>query len=326
MDFTDIIGHEVIIKNLKQAIRNNNIAHSYLFEGPQSIGKKKLAKIFAKTLLCKSGGLEPCNKCSSCIKIDSGNHPDFYIISPEGNYFKKEQVDEIQRTMRMLPYEGVRKVYILEDIHKMTQEAENSFLKTLEEPPDYAVIIMTVINSYSILPTIVSRCQVVRFNSVDNKKIQDMLIHKFNKSKEEARFIASFSNGIVGKAINLAKSDEFKSLRKEVISTIDEILNSDRFRVFSISQFFEENKEYIEDILDMMTLWFRDLLIIKESGNSEFLINKDKIDILNSHCYKLSRNKIHDIIDMIARTKNNIFSNVNFQLAIEVLLLEMQEV
>ncbi|EOD01059.1 DNA polymerase III subunit delta' [Caldisalinibacter kiritimatiensis] len=326
MNFKDIIGQEKIVKNLQSAIKNNSIAHSYLFEGPESIGKSKLGKAFAKTLLCKENGVEPCDKCSSCIKIDSGNHPDLFIVGPSGNSFKKEQVDEIQRNMRILPYEGNRKVFILEDIQKMTQEAENGFLKTLEEPPEYAIIIMTVTNSYSILPTIVSRCQIIKFNPVQNNKIEQVLVNKYNKSSEEARFIASFSNGIVGKAIKLAESEDFKNLREEVISVINDTLNSDKFRVFSISQFFEQNKEYIDDILDMMLIWFRDLLIVKEMADAKFVINKDKTDILNDQSLKLSRSKLHDIIEEVKKTKNNIASNVNYQLAIEVMLLKIQEV
>ncbi|MGF7058431.1 DNA polymerase III subunit delta' [Brassicibacter mesophilus] len=326
MDFNDIIGHEKIKENLQSAIKNSSVTHSYLFEGPRSIGKEKLAKVLAKTLLCKASGAKPCNTCTSCIKFDSNNHPDFFIEEPQGDSFKKEQIEEIQRSMRMLPYEGKRKVYILNDVNKMTQEAQNSFLKTLEEPPAYVVIIMTVINSYSLLPTIISRCQMLKFTPMQNRKIEEALINMYGKSSHEARFIASFSNGIIGRAISLSQSDEFKKLRDDVISIIDSTINSDSFKVFSISEFFEDKKEIIEDILDIILIWFRDLLIYKETGDSRFLINMDKIDIVSSHCSKLPKQKIHDIIEVVRSTKDNIYSKVNYQLSIEVMLLKMQEV
>lgn len=325
MDFNDIIGHEKIILKLQNAIRNNSIAHGYLFEGPKSMGKKKLAMIFAKTLLCKEKGIKPCNKCPSCLKFDSGNHPDFDIINPEGNSIKREQIEQLLHSIRMLPYEGTRRVYVIEDAYKMTQEAQNSFLKTLEEPPEYAVIILITNNSGSLLPTIVSRCQGIKFSYVDNEKIEKLLVNKYGCSREKANFIASFSNGIVGKAVKLIKSEGFRKLRDDIIDTIDDIIYSDKFRIFSLSQIFVENKENIEDILDLLTIWFRDIMIIKETGDTRFIINKDKIQLIYKHSNSLSSEKVSDIIENIEKTKEDITSNVNFQLAIEVMLLKIQQ-
>ncbi|SCG81737.1 DNA polymerase III subunit delta' [Proteiniborus sp. DW1] len=326
MDFNEIIGHENIIESLKNAIRNDSVSHSYLFEGPKSIGKEKLAKVFAKTLLCQRGGDNPCNTCPSCMKIESGNHPDFYMEYPDKDSFKKEQIDELQRTIRKLPLESNRKVYILDDVNKMTQQAQNSFLKTLEEPPAYVIIILLATNGYSLLPTIVSRCQIVKFTPIERQKIEKALIKNYNRSEDQARFIAVFSNGIIGRAIELSSSDEFKMLRDETIEKIDIVINGDKLKVFSVSDFFEHNKDIIDEILDIILLWSRDLLIYKETGNVDILINKDKVDLILNQCKKLSKPKIMDILDVVRRTKEDIHSNVNFQLAIEVMLLNIQEV
>ncbi len=326
MDFDDIIGHEKIIESLKNAIRNSSVSHSYLFEGPKSIGKEKLAKVFAKTLLCQKGGDSPCNTCPSCMKIESGNHPDFHVEYPDKDSFKKEQIEELQRTIRKIPLESNRKIYILDDVDKMTQQAQNSFLKTLEEPPGYAVIILLATNSYSLLPTIVSRCQVVKFTSVEKHKIEKALIKNFNRTEEQARFIALFSNGIIGRAIELSESDEFKLLRDETLEKLDVIINGDKLKIFSVSDFFEQNKERIDEIMDIVLLWYRDLLIYKETKNIDFLINKDKTDLISYQCQKLSKERIIDILDVVRRTKEDIHSNVNFQLSVEVMLLKIQEV
>lgn len=326
MNFNDIIGQDKIKDSLIKAFINNNVAHGYLFEGPKSIGKEKLARVFAKTLLCKEQGSFPCDKCSCCLKFDSGNHPDFYIDEPQGDSFKKEQIEDIQRSMRTLPYEGKRKVYIIKDAHKMTDQAQNSFLKTLEEPPSYINIILTTNNSYILLPTILSRCQILKFTPVEEGKIRDLLVSSYNKNEEEARFIASFSNGIVGKAINLSESHEFKSLREEIISVIDNTLSCDAFKIFSISDFFKEKEGQIEEILDIILIWFRDLLLIKEIGNPKFIINKDKEDLLLKQCINLSSKGINDIIEAVNKAKVNIASKVNYQLALEVMLLKIQEV
>lgn len=326
MDFNDIIGHEKIIESLKNAIKNNLVSHSYLFEGPKCIGKEKLARVFAKTLLCQKGGDSPCNTCPSCMKIESGNHPDFHVEYPDKDSFKKEQIEELQRTIRKIPLEANKKIYILDDVDKMTQQAQNSFLKTLEEPPGYATIILLATNSYSLLPTIVSRCQVVKFTSVEKHKIEKALINIYNRTEEQARFIASFSNGIIGRAIELSKSDDFKVLRDATIEKLNIIINGDKIKIFSVSEFFEQNKETIDEIMDIILLWYRDILIYKETGSIDFLINKDKINLISYQCQKLSKQKIMDIINVIRRTKDDIHSNVSFQLAMEVMLLKIQEV
>ncbi|AFS77194.1 DNA polymerase III, subunit delta' [Gottschalkia acidurici 9a] len=326
MDFNDVIGHEKIISNLKNTIRNDHVAHSYLFEGSKLIGKETLGKVFAKTLLCEKRSVEPCNICQSCIQFDKTNHPDFKIIYPDGQSFKKDQAEEIQRDIRIKPFNSYRKVYILKDIEKMTIEAQNSFLKTLEEPPEYAVIIMTTVNKYKLVPTILSRCQTINFTLVESSKIEKSLVERLKKSDAEAKFLSLFSNGIVGKAIALSESEDFKKIREELITAIDTTLNEDRTKVFSTSEFFQENKDDIEDILDMILLWFRDILIYKESNNENYLVNKDKVHTIINHSKNLNIEKIHDIIETVINTKESIDSKVNFGLAIEMMLLQIQEV
>lgn len=326
MDFNDIYGHDKIIKNLKNAFVNNTISHGYLFTGMKGLGKKKVAMSFAKTLLCEKEMENACNTCSSCLKFNTDNHPDLYIEKPDGGSFKKEQIESIQKEMKTLPYESKRKIFILHDIDKMTIQAQNSFLKTLEEPPRHTVIIMTSVNSYSILPTIISRSQILRFSPIKTKEIEKAILEHFNKSDDEAEFIAGFCNGIVGKAINICESEEFNVLREELVDLIDYILSSDKFQIFSKVEYFEKNKNNIYDIMDMIYIWFRDLLLIKESNNHKLIINKDKIELLLNQSKKISRQKIYEVLEVIKDTKDNIISKVNFQLSIEIMLLKIQEV
>lgn len=327
MDFSEIIGHERVIENMQKTIKKQTVSHSYIFEGPDSTGKFLVAKAFAKTLLCTVKKGFPCNQCSSCIKFDSGNHPDLYIEASTESSIKKEQIEELQKTIRVLPYESEKKVYIIEDAHKMTKEAQNCFLKTLEEPPSYAIIILTVNNSHSILPTVLSRCQVIRFRPVENKLIEETLIKRYGQSQEKAKFISSFSNGVVGKAINLSQSERFNDIRDNTIDIIDCILkDNDKYRTLSFVDFFDKEKDAIDDILDIISVWFRDILVIKETGNSKIITNMDKLDTIEKQANKLSKSKINDIIDIVEKTKNDIKSNVNYQLSLEVMLLKIQEV
>ncbi len=324
MDFEDIIGQDRIISRLKNVIKNDRINQSFLFEGPAYIGKKSLALSFAKTLLCNNKEKEACKSCSSCLKVESGNHPDLIIERAEGDSFKKKQIKTIQKMMRVLPYEGDKKIFILQNIDNMTQHAQNSFLKILEEPPEYAIIIMTVINSNSILPTIVSRCQRIKLLPVKNTEIQEYIIKKYNKTEKEARFISAFSNGIVGRAIYMCESKEFVNLREGVISLIDSVINHSEYKVFSEIDFFVQNKDKIEEIINIILMWFRDLIIYKKTNSQKFLINKDKNEKLYEHCKKIPSKKIYSIIETVKRTKNNINIKTNFELNMELMLLSMK--
>ncbi|MBU5437058.1 DNA polymerase III subunit delta' [Tissierella sp. MSJ-40] len=325
MDFNQIIGHENVIQNLKKSIEKGKVSHSYLFEGEESLGKKMVGLAFAKTLLCKEDGWEPCNKCSSCIKFDTGNHPDFQLIEPEKDSIKKEKMELLVKSITTAPFESKRKVFIIDDSHKITMEGQNAILKTLEEPPEFMNIILITSSSNKLLPTILSRCQGIKFYPVENSKIINLLVNKYDKIEEESKFIADFTKGSVGKSIELSISKDFFNRREEVIRIVDSILKGDKLRALTAIDFFMENKENVDEILDMLLYWFRDLIIYKEIGETDLIINKDKILVLSNQSF-IDLNKINDIIEKIQETKVNIQRNVNFQLSLEAMLLNIQEV
>ena len=311
MYFDHIIGHEKIIESFKNAIGNKHIAHSYIFEGPKSIGKKTTASALAKALLGEA--------------TDIDNQPDFVLIDSDDNTIKKEQIEELQKDIKVRPFKGEKKVYVICDAEKMTRSAQNSFLKTLEEPPEYATIILTSVNKFKLLPTIVSRCQLITFNYVSSEKIEKLLINKYKITSENAKFISNFSSGIVGRAISLSKDEEFKELRDKTIEAIDTTITGPREKIFTTSEFFEKNKDDIEEILDLMLFYFRDLAVYSEIRNDKYIINKDMMDKIKNHYNKLEKNSLHDIIEIILDTKTNINLKVNFSLNIEIMLLEIQE-
>lgn len=325
MNYEEITGHERVIEALKNAIKNNHIFHCYLFVGEESIGKKLTALSFAKTLLCRKQGLEPCNSCNSCLKFDNWNHPDLEFIEPEKGLIKKEKIDDMIKSMTIAPLESKRKVIIIDESDKMGSESQNALLKTLEEPPSYINIILITSNMKNLIPTIVSRSQIVKFYPVENEKIVELLMKRYGKTLEEASFIAHFTKGSVGKSINLSKSQEFFQRRGEAINIIHNIVTGGRLNIFNSIDFFIDNKDSIDEILDIFLYWFRDLMIYKEIGNSDLIINKDYIQILSEET-SIDKSRINDIIENIMKTKRYIESNVNFQLAIETMLLSIQEV
>lgn len=324
MDFNQVIGHDRAIEALKKSVRKGNISHSYLFEGGEGLGKKMTALVFAKTLLCKEGKEEPCNRCNSCIKFDGGNHPDFVLLEPENGLIKKGEIEALIKSVAMAPFESKKKVFIIDDSHKMNPEGKNALLKTLEEPPGYINIILISSSANYLLPTILSRCQIIRFYPVENSKIVRLLTNKYNKSEDEAQFIAGFTKGAIGKAIKLSADDEFFTLRDEILKIIDDIVTGDKIKALTSMEFFNDNKENIDDILNIILYWFRDLLIFKEIGSTDLLLNRDKLEYLSKESF-MDLTKINDIIERVQETKENIRRKANYQLSIETMLLNIQE-
>lgn len=181
MIFENIIGNEKNKELLKKIIDTNNIAHSYMFVGKDSIGKFLFAKEFAKAILCIEEG-KPCNKCKSCIEFNTNNNPDFSILDPEGNSIKIDQIRELTKKVYEKPVVSNRKVYIINDSNYMTKEAQNSLLKTLEEPPEYITIILITSNENLFLPTIKSRCTKVLFNRLTNQELANILEKQYQYS------------------------------------------------------------------------------------------------------------------------------------------------
>ncbi|OLS02308.1 DNA polymerase III subunit delta' [Tissierella creatinophila] len=322
MDFNQIIGHEKVIEILKKSIKTNKISHAYLFQGEEGIGKKKLSYAFSKALLCLSEGEKPCGDCPSCKRFESGNNPDFFHIEPEKNLIKIEHINKIQKEMSTAPLNSNKKVMLIEDAHLMNKESTNKLLKTLEEPPSFAHIILTSSQAYKLLPTILSRVQTINFFPVPKEKIKNLLIEHYGKDEKQAKFITEFTKGAIGKSINLAKSDLLFQRREEVLKLLNDLIKGDKTKVFNSMDFFNNNEKDIHEILDIMIYYFRDLLLYKKLPNSPLIINQDKISLLNEHSF-MAFNKINDIILNIMETKDIIRKNVNFQLSLEAMLLNI---
>ncbi len=323
MDFNQIVGHEKQIESLKNAMMNGTINHCYLFEGEKGLGKKNLALAFSKAILCKdTSSPDPCNVCSSCIKFNSDNHPDFKLISPEKGVIKKDEIDKLIKGMATTPFEGNKKVFVIDQSDMIRIDGQNRILKTLEEPPNYINIILISSNSTKLIPTILSRCQIIQFYPIRNSKIIDLLVKEYGFHVDKAKFIADFSKGSVEKSIELANSEDFFEKREEIISIIDSLLNGDKVKALTSMEFFNRNKENIEEILDIIIYWFRDLLIYKEIGETSVLTNIDKVEILSKQSF-VDFTKINDIIYKVEDTKSNIKRNVNFGLSLETMLLSI---
>lgn len=248
MNYKDIIGNDLVVEALKKACRNNKISHFYIFEGQEGLGKRSVAGVFAKTLLCEEKGLEPCNSCNSCHKFDIKNHPDFKELYPEKDIIKKSQVDDLIKFINSSPFESEKKLIIIDEADLMNKEGQNALLKSLEEPPKYIHIILVTSDSQNLLPTIHSRGQSIRFYPIETQRIEDYLCNRLEIKKDLAVFLSKLSNGSLGKAITLSKSEDFFTRRDWALDLIDGLTRKEGFRIFSAVDYFNSNKDLTQDL------------------------------------------------------------------------------
>jgi len=324
MAFDGIVGQEKPIESLKKAIERDQVAHAYLFEGAEGLGKKAIALKLASALVCNNKD-KPCGKCNSCIKVSTGNHPEIKIIEGQVT-IKVDEIRELIKDIQLKPYEGSRKVYIICDADKMNIQGQNALLKTLEEPPNYATLILLTTKGNSLLPTIVSRCQTIKLNPISLENIKSYLINNKDIDSEKAQMLAAFSGGIIGRAVELLDNPDFHVRREGVINLCKDLMTPKLLNILDQISFFEEQKPDIEEVLDLMISWYRDLFVYKETRSLDLIINVDKRDEIDFQVSGIDIKKVRDIILIIEGAKNNLKSNVQFHLNIEVMLLNIQEV
>lgn len=313
--FEEIIIDEKNKYILQKALDHNKINHCYIFIGPEGTNKRKTAIEFSKAILCSVDNIS-CNECSSCKKVDSGNHPDFIEIFPLESSIKISQVREMQKKMNVKSYEGDKKVFIINNCETMGIPAQNSLLKTLEEPNLGVYIILISESKERILPTILSRGQILNFNPLNKKVFQSCLIEKYSLEGAPLDDIYELSQGCIGKAENIIKNPEeinqFKIFKKYIFS----IMKGDYNQIFELSNWIKDEKLSNEYITNNLLIIFKNTLYAK--GNQS-LSNYKEI----SEC--LTYEGFHDIIENIITLQGNLKYNVNFQLQIERLLLRIQE-
>jgi DNA polymerase-3 subunit delta' len=322
--FSDVIGHKEVVERLKNTIRSGRIANAYIFCGPADVGKEFVAINFAKALNCLSNGEDSCDKCISCRKIDDGNHADVMVIRPEGTRLKIGQMRSLQRRGAYRAMEGNYKVYIITEAEKMTPEAANSLLKTLEEPPGIMVLILLTSVYSALLPTIRSRCQSLKFSLVSQIVLRDELMKRFGLPESKAKWVALRSQGKIGRALKLAKEDEGKGREREgeqsLIRSLVPTLNAGSLlHVFRKA----ESLSNAQDSLDLLLSWYRDLLLVKQGCSHDLLIHSVEKGDLEKIARSCSDVQIEKFIRTTLRTQNLIQRNVNPTLALEVMMLHL---
>lgn len=325
--FGDIIGHEQIIMHLRNAISLGMISHAYILNGPEYSGKMMLAEAFATALQCESEGERPCMSCRSCRQAVDHNQPDIIYVSHEKpNTIGVDDIrTQINSDIAIKPYSSKYKIYIVDEAEKMNQQAQNALLKTIEEPPVYAVILLLTTNADGFLPTILSRCITLNLKAVKEDVIRDYLMSHYRIPDYQADVCAAFSQGNVGKAVQLASSEDFNELKASVMQLVKRLDDIDLYEFSAAIRQIGEYKLQINDYFDLMTIWFRDVLYMKATNDVNGLIFKDEVYDIKRQAAKRSYPGIETILKALTAAKTRLNANVNFDLTLELLLLTIKE-
>lgn len=296
MAFEQLIGNDKIKDILKESVKKGNILHSYLFVGNEGIGKFHFAKEFAKMILCfyKNG----CNQCKSCKEFDTENHPDFLVVEPEGNTIKVEQIRQMISKIIEKPIISDKKVYIVNDSDKMTEEAQNTLLKTLEEPPENIIIILIAEKEEKILSTIKSRCTKITFQPIEQDKLKEILKKQY-QYENISEHLLTFFNGSIKKALNVKEKKEVYEQIEKMVLGIKQMN-----KIGMLNQKNNIDKEEIINILEYMNLLFWE--------QSTQVDTKERESAVKS-------------ILIIEETKKRIQSNCNFDMTVDNMLLQLWE-
>lgn len=325
--FQDIIGQEQIKEHLQNALTTGKVSHAYIINGEKSSGKEFIAKIFAMTLQCEQGGMEPCNECRSCKQSLSKNQPDIIYVSHEKpNSIGVDDIRaQVNNDVAIKPYSSKYKVYIINEAEKMTPQAQNAILKTLEEPPAYAVIILLVSNINTLLPTILSRCVVLNMKPVRDALVKKYLMEELQVPDYKAEVCVAFARGNVGKAKMLAASEEFDNVKAEALSLLKYIKDMEIQEIVAAIKKINEYKLEVNDYLDIMAIWYRDVLLFKATNDVNHIVFREEIQAIRKVAARSSYEGIENVIKALDTAKKRLDANVNFDLAMELLLLEVQE-
>lgn len=328
-NFSDIIGQSHIKEHLISSIKENKISHAYLMCGELSAGKEFIANTFAKALQCDNldEQANSCNECHSCIQANSKNHPDIiYITHQKPNTISVDDIrDQIIGDVSIKPFNKKWKIYIVSEAEKMSTQAQNALLKTLEEPPEYVVIMLLATNTQMLLPTIISRCIPLNLRPVEDKLVREYLMKEVQIPDYQADICVAFARGNIGKAKSLATSAEFDEIKEEAIRILKYIDQMEMDEMLEILKKLSEYKLTIDDFLDIMMVWYRDVLMYKATMDADSLVFREEGADIRKRASKSAYDGIENIILAIEKTKTRLKANVNFELAIELLLLAIKE-
>lgn len=325
--FKDIRGHQQIIRHLQNAINLNKVSHAYIFNGEEGSGKNILASTFAMALQCDRKEAEPCLECRSCRQAENRNQPDIIRITHEKpNSIGVEDIRvQLNADIMIKPYSSPYKIYIIDEAEKLTVQAQNALLKTIEEPPAYAVIMLLTTNADEFLPTILSRCVSLNLKTVEDADIKKYLMEELQIPDYQADLCTAFAQGNMGKAIKLASAENFNQIKEETVQLLKYINEMEISEIVEAIKKISAHKLDVQDYFDLIMIWYRDVLLFKATSDVDSLIFKDEVRYIQKQANRSSYEGIEAIINALENAKARLNANVNFDLVMELLLLTIKE-
>ena len=321
--FSDIFGNEQTKQNLKKSIAENNVTQAYLFHGESGVGKSLVVSVFAEALLCTGDGDKPCGRCISCTTLEKENHPDVKkITSPKKTIGIDVIREQLNSDIFIKPY-GDKKIYIIDNAQTLTPAAQNALLKTIEEPPSYAIIILVANGTNMLLSTVLSRVNNIWIKPV-NKGEMSAYLGKMKITGEATEFFSEYARGNIGRFHQLYQDENFKEMRTFAVDFLVRLSKKD---INEVLESFKEIEKYKDKILTLFEIWqifFRDCLMLKE-GLAQYSIQKDKINEMRTYTEKTEVNSLINRLEALSRAEQGLEVNANFQLTIELLLLRIRQ-
>ena len=317
-----VIGHEWVVDLLLNGLARGRVTHATLIVGPPSIGKTTVAITFAQALNCTGGHLVPCGECVSCHKVVSGNHPDVRILDAPDQTLKIGEVRDLQRELSLSPHEGRWRVAVLSAFERATVEAANALLKTLEEPPAQVVLVLTATEADVLLPTIVSRCQVLALRPLSTSSVKEALISHWGADPIQANLLAHLSDGRLGWAVQALKDESTLVRRSEHLDGLTSLMSQGRVKRLAYAADLSRDPTLVREVLALWLGWWRDVLLLA-SGSRVAITNVDQKDALRQQADLVTLRQAQRMVARLRSTMKNLDQNVNARLALEVLLLSL---
>ena len=325
--FKDIIGHRQVIEHLENAMKLDKVSHAYILNGEKGSGKKLLAFAFAQTVQCESGKAEACGECRSCKQAEGGNHPDIIRITHEKpNSIGVDEIrEQLVNDIQIKPYSSRYKIYIVPEAEKLTVQAQNALLKSIEEPPVYAIILLLTTNAYILLPTIRSRCVMLDMKPIPDRQVKKYLMEHLQIPDYQADVCVAFARGNIGKAVELASSENFSEIKAAALQLLKNIPKMEMQDIITAVKSVIEFKINIQDYLDLLSVWYCDVLYFKSTKDVDGLTFKDQIQAITEQTRRGSYEGLEQILEGIVKAKERLSANVSFELTMELLFMTIKE-